>query len=132
MLDRDIEGNGIADYCREKSIAMLAYSPLANGLLTGKIRPDRQFGAGDLRKNNPRFSRENLDRVDAQLNQIRTIAERHHAAVAQIVIAWTFQKPAITCVLCGARNPQQAAENAQAGSIALADDEIALMDRIFP
>ena len=47
MLDRNLETNGTLEYCRRQNIAVLAYSPLANGLLTGKIRPDRQFGPGD-------------------------------------------------------------------------------------
>ena len=55
LLDRKIETDGTVAHCREHGIGILAYSPLANGLLTGKIRPDRQYGPGDLRKANPRF-----------------------------------------------------------------------------
>ena len=48
LLDRKLETGGMLDYCRQQNLAVLAYSPLANGLLTGKLRPDREFGAGDL------------------------------------------------------------------------------------
>ena len=102
--DREIEHNGMLAYCRRQGIAVLAYSPLANGLLTGKIRPDRQFGPGDLRRGNRRFTPANIERINAMLEQLRPIAERHQASIAQLVIAWTFSQPGVTCVLCGARD----------------------------
>ena len=55
MIDRGLESNGMLEHCRRQNIAVLAYSPLANGLLTGKIRADRQYGPGDLRKGNRRL-----------------------------------------------------------------------------
>jgi aryl-alcohol dehydrogenase-like predicted oxidoreductase len=124
LLDRAIQQNGILDWCREKNVGVLAYSPLANGLLTGKLKPDRQFGPGDLRRANPRFRRENIERTNAMLDGLRPIAERHGATIAQEVIAWTYSQPGITCVLCGARDAPQAVENAGAGHIALTAEEI--------
>jgi methylglyoxal reductase len=124
LLDRNIESNGILDWCRRKSVGVLPYSPLANGLLTGKIGPDRQYGDGDLRKTNPRFRRENVARVNAMLETLRPIAQRHQATVGQLVIAWTAAQPGITCVLCGARDADQAAENAVAGGITLSAAEV--------
>jgi aryl-alcohol dehydrogenase-like predicted oxidoreductase len=129
MLDREVEANGVLDDCRRQEIAMLAYSPLSNGLLTGKIAPDRRFNDGDLRKNNPRFRPENVRRVNAMLETFQPIAERHRASLAQLVIAWTFSQPGLTCVLCGARDAAQATENAAAGDIRLSADELATMDR---
>lgn len=125
LLDRDLENNGMLEYCRGHDIAMLAYSPLANGLLTGKIQPDRQFGSGDLRRGNRRFAAANIERINASLAQLRSIAERHQATIAQLVIAWTYCRPGVTSVLCGARTPEQAIENAAAGQIALSPDEMA-------
>ena len=130
MLDRNLETNGILEYCRQRNIAVLAYSPLANGLLTGKIGPDRQFGPGDLRKANPRFRRDNLEKVNGTLEQLRPLAESYQASIAQLVIAWTCAQPGMTCVLCGARNPQQAIENAAAGGIALAPDDARMMGEL--
>ena len=67
LIDREIEKQRHAGHCRRQGIAMLAYSPLANGLLTGKIRPDRQFGPGDLRRGNRRFTPANIERINAML-----------------------------------------------------------------
>jgi methylglyoxal reductase len=130
MLDRGIETNGTLAWCREKQISVLAYSPLVNGLLTGKIRPDRQFGAGDLRKMNLRFRRENIEKVNAVLTaDVQPIAARHQATIGQTVIAWTFSQPGITCVLCGARDADQAIENALAGRLELSPAEIETMEK---
>ena len=125
MLDRNLEQNGMLEYCRGQNIAVLAYSPLANGLLTGKIRPGREFGPGDLRRGNRRFTPANIERVNGMLESLRPIADHHKATLGQLVIAWTSLQPGMTCVLCGARDPQQAIENAGAGHIELSADEIA-------
>jgi methylglyoxal reductase len=124
LLDRNIDTNGCLDYCRRQNVAVLAYSPLANGLLTGKIKPDRQFGPGDLRRGNRRFSASGIERVNAMLEQLQPLADRHQATIAQLVIAWTYSQPGITCVLCGARNQQQAVDNAAAGRITLSPEEV--------
>ena len=123
LLDREIEQENLP-YCQRENIAVLAYSPLSNGLLTGRIRPDRQFGAGDLRRNNPRFTPEHVEAINASLEQLHPIAERHGATIAQLVIAWTFSQPVLACALCGARNRQQAFDNAAAGDIALVPSEL--------
>ena len=130
LLDRGIEQNGLLDYCRTHNIAMLAYSPLANGLLTGKISPDRKFGEGDLRRLNFRFAKANLEKLNATLAALQPIADRHGATIAQLVIAWTIARPGITCVLCGARNAAQAHDNAQAGGLQLSPDELAAVENV--
>jgi aryl-alcohol dehydrogenase-like predicted oxidoreductase len=88
------------------------------------MQPDRQFGPGDLRRANRRFLPANIERTNAMLAQLAPIAQHHGVTVVQLVIAWTCVQPGITCVLCGARNPQQAIENAAAGLITLSPDEI--------
>jgi methylglyoxal reductase len=128
LLDREIEQENLP-YCRRENIAVLAYSPLANGLLTGQIRSDRHFGEGDLRRNNRRFTPANIEAVNDSLEQLRPIADRHGATLAQLVIAWTFSQPGLTCALCGARNRQQALDNAAAGDLALSPHEIDTIDQ---
>jgi aryl-alcohol dehydrogenase-like predicted oxidoreductase len=58
------------------------------------------------------------------LKQLEPIAQRHGATIGQLVIAWTAAQPGITCVLCGARDPHQAIENAAAGSMELSAEEV--------
>lgn len=128
LIDRRIEQGGSLDFCRRKGIAVLAYSPLSNGLLTGKIAPNRQFGPGDLRGGNPRFQPDKLAAVNAALARLQPIADAHGATIAQLIIARTCLVPGITCALCGARNAKQAIENAAAADIALNATETAAID----
>lgn len=126
MLDRELENEQLP-FCRENNISVLAYSPLAQGLLTGKMTPDREFAKGDVRRGSPRFSVENRKRVNTMLNSFQSLAEEKQATLAQLAIAWTFHQPGLTHVLCGARNPDQARENAGAGDIRLEPDDVRQM-----
>jgi methylglyoxal reductase len=128
MLDRGIETT-LLPACRRNDVAVLSYSSLALGLLSGKIDARRSFEGDDLRKDNPRFAPANLQRVAAFMAEIRPIAEARKASVAQIVIAWTIGQPGITYALCGARNAAQARENAQAGAVALSPAERTQVDQ---
>jgi aryl-alcohol dehydrogenase-like predicted oxidoreductase len=128
MLDRDIEAE-LLPFCRANGIAMLAYSPLAQGLLTGKITAERTFPKGDLRRTYERFNPVNRAKVSALLDSIKPIASAHGATLAQLAIAWTISPGRATHALVSARNPEQAIENAGAGDIQLTGDEVAFIDR---
>lgn len=127
MLDRKIE-EAVLPYDREHGIAVLAYSPLAQGLLTGKVGPEREFPEGDMRRHNPRFSVENRQRIAEMLKKFQPIANEHGITLAQLAIAWTISQPGLTHALVGARNPEQALENAAAGDVELTQDELRVMD----
>ncbi|MDQ6435422.1 aldo/keto reductase [Mesorhizobium sp. LHD-90] len=127
MTDRGLE-HDLLPLCRANGVSVLSYSSLALGLLSGKIGPGRVFEGDDQRKDDPRFSPASLERVAAFMNEIEPIVAAKQATPAQVVIAWTVARPGITYALCGARNPEQAAENAVAGRLSLSADEIALID----
>lgn len=131
MLDQHIGRDGILEYCRKTNIAVLAYSPLEQGLLTGKLTPDRTFPPNDVRYNNPRYTVEKRQEALAMLAEFKPIAERHHATFSQLAIAWTFSQPGLTHVLCGARDAKQAVENAKAGKITLTAADLAAMNEII-
>jgi methylglyoxal reductase len=131
MLDRRIEKNGQLAFCSENNIAVLAYSPLEQGLLTGSVTADRQFSDTDQRKTRPQFSEENRRRVNAMLDQMRPIAQEHQLTLTQLVIAWTFSQPGLTHVLCGCRNAQQAIGNAAAGDVILSTEDMEIIDEIL-
>ena len=87
MLARDIETT-LLPLCREHGVSTLSYSSLGLGLLTGKIGPGHEFTGDDLRKDNPRFSVANRERVARFVTSITAICEDHDASPAQVVIAW--------------------------------------------
>ena len=124
MVHRAIEAD-LLPLCERNGVAVLSYSSLALGLLTGKIGPERAFTGDDLRIGDPRFSVANRQKVADFAREMTPIAAAHGATVAQLVIAWTLQQPGIGFALCGARNADQATENARAGAIRF--DEAALV-----
>lgn len=128
MLDRNLEAVQLP-YLRKNNIAFLAYSPLANGLLSGKITPGRQFSGDDLRRNNSRFTDEHRQWVSKVLREFEPIAKEHDATIAQVVIAWTLEQPGVTHALVGGRNRKQALENAAAGDLMLSAHELKQIDQ---
>ncbi|MGI5940046.1 MAG: aldo/keto reductase [Thermoleophilia bacterium] len=123
MLERRIETEQLP-YCLENNIAMLAYSPLGQGLLTGRVTVDRQLAEGDQRAQDPIFSPASRSKILAFLEDIRPIAEAYDATPAQMAIAWVLAQPGVTHALVGARTPQQVDENTAAGDIVLAGSDV--------
>ncbi|WP_414576393.1 aldo/keto reductase [Anabaena sp. CCY 9402-a] len=116
-------------YCVEHNISILAYSPLAQGLLTGKFAPGQQFDPADNRAKNKLFQGENFERAQQALEKLRPIAERHNCTLAQLALAWLIAQPQ-TNAIAGARYPEQAKDNALAADVKLSADEIAQIDAI--
>ncbi|GAB3582325.1 aldo/keto reductase [Hymenobacter daeguensis] len=128
MVRRDIEKD-VVPYCIEHNKAILVYSPLQLGLLTGKIRPGQEFAEGDLRRGHRLFTPENVKRVNALLNKIRPLAETKNATLGQLVLRWTLAQPGITVALVGARNPEQAVQNAKAMDFQLTFEEVDFINK---
>jgi aryl-alcohol dehydrogenase-like predicted oxidoreductase len=131
MVERTIE-NELVPYCIENKKAILAYSPLQRGLLSGKIKPGHHFGEGDTRAGSKFYQTDNLNRINAFLNQIKPMAESKSVSLAQLVIRWTIERPGITVALVGARNAEQAIQNARAINVKLSAEEIKFInDRLY-
>ena len=126
---RQVESD-LIPYCIEHNISVLAYSSLAQGLLTGKFGPDHQFAKGDHRANNKLFSdKEHYHRVQEALDRLRPIADRKGCSLAQLAIAWLISQPQ-TSAIVGARKSEQALANAKAVEVKLDAEELAEIDAI--
>jgi len=123
MVKRGIEQE-VIPYCIENKKAILAYSPMERGLLTGKMKPGYTFGKGDHRAAGRFFKDENLKRIAAFLGKIKPLADEKKATLGQLVVRWTLEQPGITIALVGARNAKQATENAKASDITLTENEL--------
>jgi len=123
LVNRDIE-NEVIPQALEKHIGIIAYSPLQRGLLTGKIKPGHQFNEGDTREGNRFYTDESIRKINDLLNEVKPIAEKHGASLAQVIINWTIQQPGITCALVGARNSAQVNDNVKALSFRLSTEEL--------
>ena len=115
-------------HCIKHNKAILAYSPLERGLLTGKMKPGHPFQAGDHRANLYFFQDENIKRTNVFLDAIKPIAEAKDISLSQLVLSWTLAQPGITIALVGARNSEQAVANAVAGDVVMSAEEIRLIN----
>ncbi|AFY46535.1 putative oxidoreductase, aryl-alcohol dehydrogenase like protein [Nostoc sp. PCC 7524] len=125
---RQVEKDAMPD-CIENNISILAYSPLAQGLLTGKFGLGDKFDPEDNRAKNKLFQGENYERAQQALDKLRPIAAQHDCTLAQLALAWLIAQPQ-THAIAGARYPEQAKDNALAADVKLSTDEIAEIDAI--
>jgi aryl-alcohol dehydrogenase-like predicted oxidoreductase len=131
LLDRSIESNGVLETARRLGVTIVAYSPLAQGMLTGRFHDDPT-----LAKNLPRgrklmggFTPEGFARTAPLIEELRVVAKAYGASVTQIALSWTitFHGKTIAAVP-GATKPAQAAASAAAMEIALSDNELTRID----
>jgi aryl-alcohol dehydrogenase-like predicted oxidoreductase len=130
LIQRGIETE-ILPFCIEKNIGTICYSPLERGLLTGAVGADRTFAPGDHRAKHKFFTPENRKRIGDCLAKLKPIAEAHRASLSQIVIQWTVRQPGITAALVGARNAEQAINNAGGMNVKLSAEELAAIRAAF-
>lgn len=128
LLDREQDSANLP-VCEEFDVGFLCYSPIAQGLLTGKMDGKRDFSDNDLRAANPRFAPAVLDAVQAVLAPVKSLARDRGLTTAQLVLAWTLQQPGVSHVLVGTRDVEQAAANALAGTIDLDSEELAMISQ---
>lgn len=127
MVNRGIEDETVP-YCIDNQKSILAYSPLERGLLTGKIHSGYEFKHGDHRADLPRFQPDFVEKTNALLDKIKPIADQHNATLGQLVLRWTIERPGITIALAGARNTDQAVQNAKAIEINLSKEGLKTID----
>ena len=128
LIWRHVEADAMP-LCAAKGLSILAYSPMAQGILTGKFGPDHQFKRGDHRRANRLFQEPVFARVQQALAALRPIAARHDITSGQLALAWVIAQPG-ACAIAGARNETQARENARAVDVSLTSEDLAAMDRI--
>ena len=130
MVERTIEVH-VVPHAIENNISIIAYSPLQRGLLTGKIKPGHQFAAGDHRPGTKFYKEENIKKINQFLEQIKPIAEGKNASLSQLVLRWTIEQPGITIALAGARNAEQAVQNARAINVKLSAEEMETINELL-
>ena len=124
LLHRAPEADGVLDTCRELDVTLLAYSPLEQGLLTGKYTPDAL--PSGLRAEAGWFSRENVEAAQPVVGLLQTIADKHGVDAAAVAIAWLLAREVVP--IAGAKTGAQAVQNAKALNISLTDEEVAQLD----
>jgi voltage-dependent potassium channel beta subunit len=130
---RRVEANVVQKACRDEGLGLVVWSPLKQGILTGKysggkIPRDSRAASKSMGVFLPKIDQALVDRVD----RLRPIAERHHITLAQLAIAWLLQREAVTSVIIGATKVSQVAENVEAAKCALTGEDLAEIDKLFP
>jgi aryl-alcohol dehydrogenase-like predicted oxidoreductase len=128
LLDRAPEANGVLDACRDLSVTLIAYSPLAQGLLTGKYTPGAK-PSGLVRRFGGSFGDANLRRLGPLLEALRRIGETHEKKSSQVALNWLAAQHGVL-VIPGAKNERQARENAGSLGWSLTPEEAGELDVI--
>src|SRR5580698_3881134 len=126
IAGRDIERE-IAPLCMAEGVAILPWSPLAGGLLSGKFDPDKK-GPADARRASFDFPPVNMDRLPGVLAALRSVAEATGSSVARVALAWQLTRPFVTSVIIGAKSREQLVDNLAATQVKLASEQVALLD----
>ena len=124
LVDRAPEKD-LLPFAAEAGRVVIAYSPLAQGLLSGRYDQDHR-PANRVRASNPLFLPENLDRASALNSALREVAAAHQATASQIALAWVIRHPAVAAIP-GASSVEQLESNVAAADIDLSDDEYAAL-----
>lgn len=118
--------------CEELNIAFVAFSPMANGFLTGAYGPHTKFeGAQDYRAGMPQYAADGEHRAAPLLALLADFAQKHHATSGQISLAWMLCKKPYIIPIPGSRKPHRLQENFEAQNVVLSSDEIAQIDTLL-
>lgn len=128
LLARKIETNGILDTARQLGVTILAYSPLAQGLLTGKYTRENYIEPTGARRLDPRFSKSGLEKIALVMNALNQLGEKHDRTPAQVSLNWLIAQGVIP--IPGAKTAQQAIQNAGALGWSLTPEEIAKLEQV--
>lgn len=123
ILDSHIRSE-LAQVCEENKVSIQAYSPLEQGLLTGKVKADVKLAKGDVRNRNRFFSPENLPKVMRLLEYWKPLCLKYNCTMSNLVIACTAKTIDGLHVLCGARKPEQIRDNSGALLLTLEQSDI--------
>ncbi|MDF3297348.1 aldo/keto reductase [Streptomyces tropicalis] len=134
LFSRDIEAQ-VVPAARDLGVALVPYSPLGRGFLTGALTDaPTELASDDVRRTLPRFQGGNAAANAALLEPVRAVAAAHGVSLAQVALAWVQQQASVhglTVVpIPGTRRPQRVEENTAAARIALTDDQLALLEPI--
>jgi len=122
LVGRDIERE-IVPFCQSERVAILPWSPLAGGLLSGKFAADLG-GPSEARRSSFDFPPVDRQRFARVLPVLETIAEAHGASVARVALAWLLSRPFVTSVIVGAKRPEQLADNLAATELRLTPEQL--------
>ncbi|HEX7301941.1 aldo/keto reductase [Lentzea sp.] len=131
LWSRDIEAE-IVPTARELGVGLVPYSPLGRGVLTGRFASSADFGEGDFRASNPRFSGDNLDANLKMVASLRALAEERGVTAGQLALAWVQHRGDDVVPIPGTKRIKYLEENVAAASLELSADDLAAIEAAVP
>ena len=132
LWTRDPETTGSLAACRDNGIALVAYSPLGRGFLTGAITKPEDFTEDDYRRTNPRFTGENFTKNLAIVEKVKQFAADKGCTAGQLALAWVLAKGDDVVPIPGTKRVKYLEENAGAVDVVLSASEVTEIDAVFP
>ena len=129
LLTRQVESQGIIATAKQLGVTILAYSPLAQGLLTGKYSEDSSVNPTGARSIDPRFGKDNLRKIEPVISLLRIIGEKYNRTPAQVALNWLIAQGNVIPI-SGVKTAEQVRQNAGALDWKLSDDEITQLEEI--
>jgi len=131
MFDRWIE-DGLIDTLDDEGIGCIVFTPLAQGILTGKFEQIPELPEGDNRKKfYPFFQEPEWSRAQKVFDVLESIGRERNVPTVQVAINWANREAGVTCSLVGAKRPEQARTNAASGEWDLSDDEMRRIEEAY-
>jgi aryl-alcohol dehydrogenase-like predicted oxidoreductase len=117
-------------YCRDNGIGAIVYSPMASGLLTGKMTRERidSLAKDDWRKKDPEFTEPKLSKNLALVERVKQVAEKHGVSPGEVAIAWTLTNGAVTGAIVGARSATQVQGIIGGAQLKLMSEDVSLLE----
>lgn len=132
LFSRDIEDSGVLATIRELGIALVPYSPLGRGMLSGTIRSIDDLAPDDFRRHSPRFAGENFAKNLALADAVRAIAIEIGATPSQIALAWVLAQGEDMLPIPGTKRVDRLEENAAAADLRLSADQLRRIEAAAP
>ena len=133
LLDRHIEKNGVLDFAKENGITIIAYSPLAQGILSGRYHehPELVSSLSGYRRFMPAFRPANIQKSQPLMDELKILAEKYQVTPAQVALNWVINFHGETVVaIPGATSVKQAEQNAAVMMFTLSREELTLLGRV--
>ncbi|MBO8170546.1 MAG: aldo/keto reductase [Bacillaceae bacterium] len=130
LFRRDIEQD-ILPYCKEHDIGVLAYGPMAHGLLTGKITPETTFPPSDWRSRNVLFREESLKLRLPIIDRLKELAQSYNHTLIDLAISWVLAQEGVTVALVGAKRRSQVEKNLPAADWILDESILKEVEQIL-
>ncbi|KUM39543.1 aldo/keto reductase [Pseudomonas sp. EpS/L25] len=131
LWSRDPQEHGVLATCRELGVALVAYSPLGRGFLTGALKSPDDFAADDYRRLSPRFQGENFQRNLELVERVRALATAKGVTPGQVALAWVLAQGEDVVPIPGTRRRHYLLENLAALEVQLTDHEKVELDNLF-